>query len=251
MSTDRPIASRASTIQAILRESNRPGKVPVRKGFVQGGDREHPTAGPLAAIVQRGREKTLEQYLLGLTWASHEPWDVRKDSRIWARAIGLPPDDSGRSAVSRNWSFLKRLNLVEVRRKNRLAEVTYLREDGSGRPYEHHPSQDRNPGYLTLPFGYWADGYYEELSLAAKAMLLIARDLPDHFPLPSERAPDWYGISERTARRGFRELREKNLITVAKEYKEAPLAPEGYTAVNFYTLLPPFGPKAAEESEAF
>jgi len=44
----------------------------------------------------------------------------------------------------------------------------------------------------------------------------------------------------------LRELREKNLISVAKEYKEAPLAPEGYTAVNFYTLLPPFGPKSVE-----
>lgn len=238
-----PIASRTSTVLAILRESSRPGKLPLRKGFVQGGSRERPAPGPLAKIVNRGRGKTLEQYLLGLTWASHAPFDVRKDSRVWARGLGLAADESGRSAVSRNWAFLKTLKLVEVRRKARLAQVTYLREDGSGEPYEHHPAQDRKPTYLTLPFAYWADGHYEDLSLAAKAMLLIARDLPDGFPLPSERAPDWYGISERTARRGFRELQDKNLIRVTKELKEAPLAPEGYTVVNFYTLLPPFGPK--------
>jgi len=79
-----------------------------------------------------------------------------------------------------------------------------------------------------------------ELSLPAKAMLLIALSLPARFPLPAERAPNWYGISETTARRGFRELRQKGLITVDKEYKEAPLAPMGYTAVNFYTLQAPF-----------
>jgi hypothetical protein len=240
---DRPIASQASTLRAILRESGRPGKVPLRKGFVQGGERGGTNPGPLASIVSRGRERTLDQYLIGLTWASQAPYDVRKDSRVWARTLGLAADESGRSAVSRNWSFLKNLRLVTVERERRLAKVTFLREDGSGQPYEHHPSQDRKPAYLTLPFAYWADGLYEALSLAAKAMLLIALDLPDHFPLPSERAPDWYGISERTARRGFRELREKNLISVEREFKEAPLAPEGYTAVNFYTLLPPFGPK--------
>jgi hypothetical protein len=249
MKSERPVASQASTLNAILKESGRPGKVPIRKGFVQRGSREKPEPGPLAAIVARGREKTLDQYLIGLTWASAKPFDVRKDSRIWARALGLPADDSGRAAVSRNWSFLQRLNLVSVERKQRLARVTFLREDGSGERYRDHPAQDRPPAYLTLPFVYWADGYYEHLSLPAKAMLLIARDLPDHFPLPSERAPDWYGISERTARRGFRELKDKGLILVEKEYKEAPLAPEGYTGVNFYTLLPPFGPKADERDE--
>ena len=76
----------------------------------------------------RGREKTLEQYLIELTWASHEPWDVRKDSR--ARALRLPQDESGRSTVSRNWSFLQRVNLVVVERKRRLAAVTFLRETG-------------------------------------------------------------------------------------------------------------------------
>lgn len=246
MTADRPVASQASTIQAILDESARPGKVPIRKGFVQRGDRRAPEPGPLAAFVARSRARALDQYLIGLTWASSEPFDTRRDSRVWARALGLRANDSGRAAVSRNWAFLQELGLVRVERKNRLAMVTFLREDGSGEPYEHHPSKDRKPRYLTLPFEYWTDEWFTKLSLPAKAMLLIARDVPDHSPLPSERMPKWYGISDRTARRGLRELRDEGLITVSKEFKEAPLAPEGYTAVNFYTLQPPFGPKNSE-----
>jgi DNA-binding transcriptional ArsR family regulator len=249
MTLDRPIATQTSTLQAILDEAGRPGKVPIRKGFVQRGDRRAPKPGPLATIVARGRNRALDQYLIGLALASSGPWDVRRDSRIWARALGLSADDSGRSAISRNWAFLQELDLVRVERKQRLARVTFLREDGSGALYEHHPSQDRKPAYLTIPFAYWTDGWFKSLSLPAKAMLLIARDVPDHSPLPSERMPTWYGISERTARRGLRELREAGLVAVSKEFKEAPLAPEGYTAVNYYTLQPPVGPKANEAPE--
>ncbi len=243
MKLNRPIASQDATVVAILKESKRPDKVPFRNGFVQRGVRGNPKPGPLSPIVSRGREKAFDQYLLAVAWASREPFDVRKDSRIWARGIGLATDESGRAAVSRNWSFLSELQLVEVEREKRLAKVTLLREDGSGRKYRDHPGTDRKPGYLTLPFEYWTAGLYMNLSLAAKAMLMIALSLPNRFPLPAERAPDWYGISESTARRGFRELREKGLLTVEKEFKEAPLAPEGYTAVNFYNLLPPFGPE--------
>lgn len=240
MRAARPIATQDSTVKAILKESGRPGKVPFRNGFVQLGERDDPQPGPLADIVKRGRDRALEQYALTVAWASSGPWDVGKDSRVWARAIGLAPDAAGRSAISRNWTYLSGAQLVTVERKKRLASVTLLREDGSGQAYRHHPFHDPKPAYFLLPFEYWTEGYFKELSLPAKAMLLIALSLPAGFPLPAERAPSWYGISETTARRGFRELRQKGLIAVEKEYKEAPLAPMGYTAVNFYTLQGPF-----------
>jgi hypothetical protein len=245
MPDEPPVASQTETIAAILRESERHGRVPLRNAFVQLGQRG-PAArpGPMAEIVRRGRERTLEQYLLAVTWATGAPHDVNRDSRIWARAVGLPPDASGRAAVSRSWSLLRELKLVRVTRRRRLASITLLREDGSGGRYTH-PSQDRKASYLRLPFEYWSDDYYLTLSLAAKAMLLIALSLPDRFPLPTSRVPDWYGISESTAARGFRELRSADLMKVEREEKTAPLAPKGYTLVNFYTLQPPFGPKSA------
>jgi len=247
MKSTPPIASQDETLRAILDESGRPDKVPLRDGFVQGGERGKPHPGPLAEIVSRGRSRALDQYLLAVAWASAAPWDVRKDSRIWARALGMSSEASGRSAVSRNWTFLANLKLIEVERSQRLARVTLLREDGSGRPYRAHPAGDRSPRYLTLPFAYWTEGYSTSLSLPAKAILLIARHLTDGFTLPAERAHDWYGISETTARAGLRELREKDLLSARKQQRKAPLAPNGYTTVNYYTLRKPFGPKSAEK----
>jgi hypothetical protein len=44
--------------------------------------------------------------------------------------------------------------------------------------------------------------------------------------------------------RGLRELRHADLLRARRVRKSAPLAPEGYTFVNLYTLAAPYGPKA-------
>jgi hypothetical protein len=240
-----PIATRQETIEAILSESERPGRMPLRRGFVQlGGSGAKSKPGPLADIIKHGRARALELYLLTVTWATGAPHDVIRDSRIWARAVGLPDTPSGRAAVSRNWTYLKGLKLVELSRQKRLAKVRLLREDGSGRVYTHPSKDGKSANYLQLPFEFWKNGFNDTLSLSAKAMLLIALTQPDHFSLPVERVPAWYGISESTAARGFRELREADLLSVKRVEKTAPLAPKGFTLVNHYTLLAPFGPKA-------
>ena len=248
VTNEHPIATREATISAILAESLRPGKVPLRNTFLQGGRRGAPAPGPLAEFVRRGRDTALEQFLLLLTWASGEPHNVRRDSRIWARALGMDGDTSGRAAVSRNWRFMKDLDLILPSRSARLANILLLAEDGSGKPYSH-PGRKNEP-YFKLPFAYWEHGYHKRLSLAAKAMLLIGLSLPDRYPLPAERTHGWYGISESTTRRGLRELREADVLTRVKIEKAAPLAPKGYTLVNLYTLLPPFGPKSSSPSDS-
>jgi hypothetical protein len=239
MAPRHPTATRDETIAAILKESGRPSTVPFRNALLQGGPRGARVPGPFAEFVGRGRESAWDQYALLVAWASGEPHDVLRDSRIWARALGFPDDAAGRSRVSRNWGFLKEVKLVEVERRRRLANVTLLREDGSGQRYRH-PGEDATPEYFQVPFAYWTGGYHDSLSFAAKAMLLVALAASDRFELPAERAQDWYGISESSARRGFRELREAGVLTWDKEERSAPLAPKGYTLVNRYSLLPPF-----------
>jgi len=248
MADAEPTATQEETIQAILDESKRPGRVPVRNSFCQLGRGQTTRPGPLAAFVRRGRDTALSQYLVLLAWASAAPFDVRRDSRIWARAVGLASDSSGRTAVSRNWAFLSDNKLVAVERKARLARVTLLREDGTGRGYVH-PSRTGS-GYFQIPFEYWTHGIHNELELPGKAMLLVALSLPDGFYLPPERGPDWYGISASTVERGIRELRRKDLLRARRVRKSAPLAPKGYTFVNLYTLAPPFGPKRATAAGA-
>jgi hypothetical protein len=137
------------------------------------------------------------------------------------------------------------LGLIEIQRKGRLADVTVRREDGTGQIYAH-PGASRQP-YFQLPFSYWLDDYYKELALPGKALLLIALTLNDGFYLPAERGPDWYGISASTVERGMRELRQMEIIRAQRVRRIAPLAPEGYTQVNLYTLKAPFGPKRRAE----
>ncbi len=238
---DRPKPSRSATIEAILDASDR-STVPIRTSFIQGRDADgNPVPGPLSALVRRGRDSTFEQYLLLHAWASGGEFDARRDSRVWARALGLSPDEAGRRTVGRNWKILRALGLVDAQRAGREIRAVLLREDGSRSAYRH-PHQDHQP-YLQLDYRYWREGFHERLSVPGKAVLLIALTLGDWFSLPTRRGPDWYGISRSTLARGFRDARRGGVLDMRFDFKEAPLAPQGYTKENYYRLLAPFGPR--------
>lgn len=236
-----PIASQTETVAAILRESKRPGRIPIRKSFVQTGVGVGAAPGLLAEFTRRGRSSAFDQYLLFLAWASGGKHDVRRDSRIWARAVVGRDDEAARRTISRNWRFLKELKLVSTSRAGRLTKVVLLQEDGSVKPYKYPSTTGAQ--YFQLPFAYWADGWYADLGLPGKAVLLISLSLLDFFRLPSDRGPSWYGMSPSTIERGLRELRRNDLLEARFAAKPAPLAPAGYTIENYYRLQPPFGPK--------
>lgn len=80
-------------------------------------------------------------------------------------------------------------------------------------------------------------------------MLLIARTMGNEFRMPTESAPDWYGISADSAYRGLHGLQTHGLLSIEKRYKEAPLSPQGYTAENRYTLQAPFGPMPVSQRQ--
>ena len=118
----------------------------------------------------------------------------------------------------------------------RLANITLLREDGSGEPYVLPATAGDT--YLQLPVAYWLDEnqWCKKLKLPAKAMLLVALSLPPPFVLPVEKAPQWYGISADTAQRGLASLVQHGVLKVARTPKRAPLAPAGFTYDSRYTL---------------
>lgn len=238
-----PQPSRQDTIDAILEASDRPtATVPIRHSFVQRRDEQRkPIPGPLAALVGRGRDSTVEQYLLLRAWASGGNFDVKRDARVWARALALSSDEAGRRTVGRNWKILRELKLVTTERSGREIRVTVLRDDGSGEPYRH-PGEAPRESYAQLDYRYWRDGHHLRLSVPGKAALLIALTLGDWFALPTRRGPNWYGLSRSTLERGFADARKHGVLEAQKHLKLAPLAPDGYTLENYYRLLPPFGP---------
>jgi hypothetical protein len=241
--TTEHIASRDETIEAALKASKRSSqRAPVRRTFVQhragpGGNRVGP--GPLATFVRQGRESALDQFLLLVAWASASDqlghYGVRRAASVWARALGLPNDARGRQQVSRNWKLLRELELVETATVKRQTSAWLLQEDGLGKVYRP-PARD----YLALPYAYWRSGWHEQLDLPAKAMLLVFLTLPPRSPLPFNRAPEWYGLSRATAERGIRSLRRFDLLETVREPIKAPLAPDGYSIRNVYTLAGDF-----------
>lgn len=241
---EEPTATSEQTIEALLDLSARE-ELPLASSFVQGRTgRNKPRPGPLAAFVSAGHERALAQYLLLHAAASGGDWSVARDSRVWARAMGLnPASASARSAVSKNWAWLEKEQLVKRSRKGRLSNVTLRRDDGSGRTYAGHPAERAEP-YLRVPYALWRDGWHRQLDLTGLAVLLIALDSDDGFKLPREHMPGWYGISGSTVTKGIKRLRNLELIDVRRNKKTAPLAPDGYTWEHSYTLKPPFGPKA-------
>jgi hypothetical protein len=243
-----PIASTQDTVDAIVAGSKRRTNFMLRKEFLQQELGGEITGGPLADLVTAGDHRALVLYLLLLTRASSEPWDVALPSSVWARALGIPLPESktARSTISKVWMRLERRHLVERARSKRWAQVKLLREDGSGLPY----TSPGNVGdrYVRVPLALWLSGpspssrWYQVLSLPELAVLLIARSLRDGFWLPYERGPEWYGISADTLFRGFSGLQKHELLAVDKTYKVAPLSAVGYTAEHHYTLAHPFGP---------
>src|SRR5713101_6295655 len=135
----------------------------------------------------------------------------------------------------RQW-VTKKYRLVRRERRGRLAKITALREDGSGKAYEVPTGHSWDDRYFKIPFGYWLDAepWHTTLSLRGKAALLIALSLQSPFTLPAERAPAWYGISADTLERGLRELTDCGALSRVLKVRKAPLAPAGKTRVAEY-----------------
>lgn len=184
----------------------------------------------------------MDLYLLGRAVASQEPFDIALPARVWARAPGLA-SPSAPSTISHAWDWLEARHLVETMRRNRLRQVRFLREDGSGQPYVH-PGKDeeRRGDYFKLPYAYRRGIYPASLGLPAKMMLLVALSLSEGFVLPRERGAAWYGVSRDTVRRGLSTLLRLGLLEFRQEHKRAPLSPTGFTIERHYRLRPPFGP---------
>jgi hypothetical protein len=234
------IATSQETIEALLRVSDRDA-LPLERAFVQQRDGNGSRLpGPLSAFVRYRRFMALQQYLLLHAVASGGSFDVTRDSRIWARALDLDPRHaSSRAAVSKNWAWLEDRQLIRRARRGRLSSVTILRDDASGRPYEGHPWQHGVP-YFKLPYAYWRSEWHRRLDLASTTVLLIGLSLGRGFLLPAQRVQSWYGISSTTLTKGLKGLRRHGLVTVKRDRRTSPLAPEGYTWEHRYTLAPPF-----------
>ncbi len=240
------------TISELLRRSGRDA-VPIRRSFTQlrtrgGGE------GPLAAFVRERRRRALDLYLLAHAICSAPPFDVTLESIVWGRLLGLEGSSVG-PTISRQWAWLEEQRLVATHRTSRFRTIVLLREDGSGDPYTHPgvartESKRAEGDYFSLPHAYWRMGLQDRVALPTKAVLLIALSRPeDRFILPLEHASKWYAISQDSLRAGIRQLQMMTLLDVEHVTKPAPLTARGFRTERRYTLRPPYGPRALDQSE--
>lgn len=190
---------------------------PLRKVFVQRSKevsdlrgRPVPRASKLYDLVNSRNQVALDFYLL-----LHAMQPILEGTPLslatWAHIMSVKKPVSA-TAVTRAIATLQRFDLVVREDDSRTPAIRLLLEDGSGNKYlKPGTAEEAGPGYFTVPHDYWNGGLAEKLTLPGKAMLLIAlaeTHSPNKpaFTLPVERVPDWYGISERTAERGYREL---------------------------------------------
>lgn len=236
------VATPAETVAELLRSGNRlDSAAPLRWTFAQQGSQGQPEPGPLALLVRNGDQRGLDLYLLLKAVASAPPFNSHRGAGVWARALRHTGVTANERTVSKIWSRLESHGLVSRGKHGRLADVTLLREDGSGEPYVH-PADVGDP-YLQLPVSYWLDDqekWSSTLRLPAKAMLLVMLSLRPGSLLPVEKVPEWYGLSADTGQRGLAELVKRGVLSRKRIPKKAPLAPQGFTYDNRYTLLGDF-----------
>ncbi|UOD83342.1 hypothetical protein [Paenarthrobacter ureafaciens] len=242
--------AQTKTIEHMLAQSRRTVGVQIRRDFVQTGTQSKPVPGALGKLVNTHNERALDLYLLQRLCAVTDPWDVKKPSKIWARALGLSTAGSNPNyasdTVSKLWGKLVDLDLIERTRESRMAKITTLHENAKGGPYtKPRPGKD---SYFNLPLEYWSEDWYRKLSFAAKATLLITSSLQPQFYLPQEFGPKWYGVSADTLNKGLGELQAADLL----DYGHFPREDWGTVSVTVmerrYTLQPPFTRKLSSKT---
>lgn len=238
------------TVQNMLEQSRRTVGVQIRRDFVQTGPQKKPIPGVLGTLVKSHNERALDLYLLHRLCAVSDPWDVKKPSILWARALGLSMEGSNPNyasdTVSKLWGKLVDVKLVERTRESRMAKITTLHENGQGVPYTQlRPHKD---AYFNLPLEYWSEDWYRTLSFAAKATLLITSSLQPGFYLPQEFAPKWYGVSADTLNTGLGELKGFDLLDYGSFAREDWGTVEVTVMERRYTLQPPFDRKLSAET---
>ncbi len=244
-------ASPTDTRSMMTRLSAR-GYVQLRHVLVQLPDRDKDRTSTAGRALHARKHRALLLYLLLLTcW----PWleDNREPlaASVWIRAL-TPPTGGGltwsASTLSRAWLDLEAMGLIEPRtRQGRATHVVPRREDGQATYDAPGGRRDRWNNYFVLPDTFWLDGVFAQLSLPGLVMLLIIAketNSKKEMYVPYSYAPDWYGVSAKSAQNGITELTRQGLLFRREELITAALSPTGATTRVWYSLTGDFGHEA-------
>lgn len=223
-----------------LLASAKRGYVPIRNDFVQRTQEHGVRASVLAQFVTNRQERALDAFL-----TLHALQPVLSDSPLplgaWANILSTRKPCAP-TTVSKTFRTLEAMKLVSRSRERHSSVVTPLYEDGGGQPWFRPGSRAPEvvDNYFTVPHEYWTAGYIDRLHLPGKAMLLImlkeTQGKPA-FDMAVERAYRYYGISERTAERGYGELGRENLLNIHIQRLTSPRLPPNVFRDKYWRAL--------------
>ncbi|GIE28971.1 hypothetical protein Ait01nite_020160 [Actinoplanes italicus] len=239
-------------------DSAKRGFAPLRKIFIQQPDTEENRASVLAKMVTARQENALDALLLLHALEPVLDRDRPLPLATWARMLSSEGNRWSTQNVGRAFEALEKRNLVAREAKGRGLLVLPRLEDGSDKEWTR-PGSDSTTigkGYLTIPYTYWTSGLADRLAMPGKAMFLILLSettQKPNFAMAVARAQSWYGISERTAERGYDELRKQKvddgmpLLLEHTQWVADHRSPTGKREVRHRALSEPYSQAARAE----
>lgn len=214
----------------------------IRHVFVQQPRGSAVRPSTLGTLVNKRKHRALVLYLLLLTiWPMLEKRQEPFEGALWARLLSTKEGPAWTTSdISKTWSDLETLGLIERTREGRAVRITPRREDGKAQwTAPGQVGRDRRETYFSVPGVFWTSGLFAELTLPGLAVLLIVAaetSKSDEVWLSYERASEWYGLSAASFKNGTRELEAHGLLVRRPETVKAPLSPTGSTTKWWYSL---------------
>jgi len=237
---------------ALLADARR-GYAPLRKVFVQQPQESASRPSILGDMVRTRQETPLRLWLLVLAL---EPLvDLQLPPARWAGMVSAAGRPCSPSQIRAAIEQLERRKLIERTGTPRMIGLRPLFEDGSGNPYTRPTAKgaEVGKGYFVVPHDAWDTELLDRLRLPGLAAFLVS--LHDTHQTPAfqvtlERMPEWYGISERTAERGYRELLDQGVLLTHPQTVRDRRAPKGIRTVTWRALEGPYSMHAREALQA-
>lgn len=223
------------------------GYFPLRKEFVQRRRQAEPDANRhsvLHELVQARQPRALMALLLAHAIAPTLQTDPFLPLATWARMLSTPTRPCSSTQASAALNVLHDRELLVRTDRGRQVQLTLLTEDGTKQPWERAGLGDVGPGFFIVPHTLFSDGLFDNLNLPGLAMLLLALHETNQKPVFNvavDKLPRWYGLSERTGERGYRELIAAGIMKVHVQKVRDGRSPTGLRRVHHRMLVGAYG----------
>lgn len=244
-----PAEMRAS----LLRDSHR-GYTPVRKILVQRPSEAAERPSTIGEMVSERQENALRLLLLALAFQPLE--GLALPPQRWAGLVNCSSKLAcSQSQLARAIKQLQDRRLVVRDGTTHLFGLVPLMEDGSGQGYTRPTAKGAvvGKGFFIVPHDAWTSGLIDNLRLPGLAMFLISlhdTHQKPSFQVPLDKMAKWYGVSERTAERGYDELANQRVLLTRTQRVAARSAASGLRTVTHRALADPYSKSAREALQA-